>query len=331
MPQYSATAFQWSGTGYNALYNTSYTATIDDDDSTLDGASDTNETVSINGGAFNASTGQPYDIDISFTDVNGDPHVETFYFVFTNGSWYFIPGPGSEFSVGATLGSYQSHTTTGTPYSTITCFVRGTLIDTKHGLMPVEDIQTGTEVLVANGCYKPLRRVLSRKIRAKELQENTKLAPVRIMAGAIALGVPSRDLLVSRQHRMLISSNICERMFGEPEALVAAIKLTELPGIHCEPANKGMEYFHLFFDQHEVIFAEGAPTESFYPGPEALKALSPEARTEISCIFPEVDEHGFEPKAARYIPSGKRQKALIARHLKNRQPMLQAEKFHAKH
>ena len=94
-----------------------------DDDANLDGAADTNETVSINGSAFGATAGPPYDINVAFTDTNGDPHVETFYFFNTGGSWYFIPGPGSAFTVGATLGSYQSHTTTPTPYTTITCFV----------------------------------------------------------------------------------------------------------------------------------------------------------------------------------------------------------------
>lgn len=123
MAQYTVTAFRWSGTGYNALYNTSYSAVIDDDDANLDGAADTNETVSINGSAFGATAGPPYDINVAFTDTNGDPHVETFYFFNTGGSWYFIPGPGSAFTVGATLGSYQSHTTTPTPYTTITCFV----------------------------------------------------------------------------------------------------------------------------------------------------------------------------------------------------------------
>ena len=32
MAQYTVTAFRWSGAGYNALYNTSYSAVIDDDD-----------------------------------------------------------------------------------------------------------------------------------------------------------------------------------------------------------------------------------------------------------------------------------------------------------
>lgn len=322
MAQYTVTAFQWSGTGYNALYNTSYSATIDDDDPNLDGASDANETVSINGGAFGATAGPPYNINVSFTDTGGNSHVETFYFFNTGGNWYFIPGPGSAFTVGATLGSYQSHTTSPTPYTTITCLVRGTFIETEYGPMPVEKLRSGNKILTANGSLKALRISMNRKLCAREVINNPKLAPVRIMAGALGRGVPKRDLLVSRQHRMLVSSKICERMFGQRDVLIAAIKLTELPGIFVEPAHEDVEYFHLLFDNHEVIFAEGAPTESFFAGPEALKLMSPEAREEIRTILPEISALDYSPEPASYIPSGKFQKKLVARHYKNNMPLL---------
>ncbi|MEJ6388992.1 Hint domain-containing protein [Gymnodinialimonas ulvae] len=322
MAQYTVTAFRWSGTGYNAQYNTSYSAVIDDDDANLDGATDTDETVSINGGPFSAMAGPPYDINVSFTDTNGDPHVETFYFFNTGGDWYFIPGPGSDFTVGATLGTYQSHTATPTPYTTITCFVRGTLIETENGPMPVEQLQAGMKVLTADGDFKPLRLPLSRRIPKHEVALNFKLAPVRIMAGALGNGIPKRDLLVSRQHRMLVSSNVCERMFGQREALVAAIRLTKLPGVFIETGYGEVEYFHLLFDCHEVIFAEGAPTESFFTGVEALRSMPSQAREEILEILPQIGRPDYLSEPAVQIPSRKLQKQLVTRHIKNNRPFI---------
>ncbi|GAB5431165.1 MAG: hypothetical protein EpisKO_05350 [Epibacterium sp.] len=322
MAQYTVTAFRWSGTGYNAQYNTSYTAVITDDDAFLNGNGDSNETVSIDGGPSYVTNGAPYDINVSFTDTSGTPHVETFYFFNVNNSWYFIPGPGSAFTEGATLGSYQSHTTAPTLYSTITCFVRGTLIETQNGLMPVEMLRPGTMVRTSDGRFKPLRLPMSRKIRPAELRANPKLAPVRIVAGALGNGLPKRDLLVSRQHRMLVSSKICERMFGQTDVLLAAHQLTVLPGIFEDNTQEDVEYFHLVFDRHEVIFAEGAPTESFFPGPEAIKAMPAEARAEILAIFPQIQTWGFVPEPAFQIPPGKLQRKLVARHLKNNRPLL---------
>ena len=121
---------------------------------------------------------------------------------------------------------------------------------------------------------------------------------------------------------MSVRSKIAERMFGMYEVLVPSIKLIELPGIFVDETIESVEYFHLLFDRHEIIYAEGAPTESLFTGPEALKSLSPEAREEILTIFPEVAKLDYSPEPAGYIPPGKLQKQLVARHAKNNKPLL---------
>ena len=99
-------------------------------------------------------------------------------------------------------------------------------------------------------------------------------------------------------------------------------RLTSLPGIFVDPDHGEVEYFHLLFDHHEVIFAEGAPTESFYTGPEALKAISAEAMEEILAILPELNLLSYAPDPACHIPTGDLQKKLVARHAKNNQPLI---------
>ncbi len=111
MPIHTVTAFHWSGNGYNSQYNASFTAQIQDNDNTYQGSGDSDETISIDGGSFNTSSGSPYVIKVSFTDTDGVSHVEPFQFFNTSGppsGWYFIPEPDSAFTEGATLGSYQS-------------------------------------------------------------------------------------------------------------------------------------------------------------------------------------------------------------------------------
>ena len=48
-------------------------------------------------------------------------------------------------------------------------------------------------------------------------------------------------------------------MFGTRESLIAAVKLTDLPGISIDTQCAAVTYIHLLFDQHEVIYANGAP------------------------------------------------------------------------
>lgn len=312
--------FNWTSTGYDALYSTSHTATFNDDDGAYEGAGDGDELISIDGGTFGASGGAPYAIVIPFVDAGGTAHTETFYFFFTGGSWYFIPGPGSAFTVGATLGSYSSYTT-GWNYADVICFCIGTMIETDRGQITVEALKTGDRVKIADGSYKELRLSFRRKVSADELSAVPKLYPVRIMAGALGGGLPKRDLWVSRQHRMLASSPVAKRMFGEAEVLVAAIKLTDFPGIFVDTNVERVEYFHLVFDQHEVIYAEGALSESLYIGAEAVKTLSSEALEELTVIFPELLEMS-PPSPAYQIPIGKLQKEFVARLVKNNKTLV---------
>ena len=202
------------------------------------------------------------------------------------------------------------------------CFAAGTLIETVTGMQAVETLRAGDLIVQADGAPLPLRRAFKRSISRSDLDENPKLLPVKINAGALGHGLPHRDLRVSRQHRMLVSSKISERMFGVPEVLVPAIKLVDLPGIAEDTDTQEVDYFHLLFDNHQVVFAEGAPTESLYTGKTALSAISPEARLEVLLMYPKLHNPSYVPPSARLFPERKQQKKLIARHLKNQKSLL---------
>jgi len=254
--------------------------------------------------------------------------VETFYFFYTTAApagWYFVPAPGSAFTVGATLGTYQSHTT-GWAYASVICFAQGTLIDTPDGPRAVETLEPGDAVSLAAGGAAPLRLNLRSPVSAAQLSEHAGLAPVRIMAGALGCGLPQRDLLVSRQHRIALHSVIAERMFGARDVLVAAIRLTDLPGIYVDRSpgacGGGIDYHHLVFEHHQIVLAEGTPAESFLVGREAIAALDPDARGEILTLFPQFARKRRIPRPAALIPERVQQKQLIARHVRNEKPVL---------
>lgn len=320
MTLHTVEAFKWTGTYYSAQYNTSYTATIDDDDGAYEGSDDSDEMISIDGGPFGSTVGGSHAIDISFTDTGGNAHTETFFFFHTNSAWYFIPGPDSEFTVGATLGGPISGVT-GWDYATAVCFCKGTMIETDCGPVAVEELELGARIKTADGAFKELRLLLRRQVSAQELLAMPKLRPVRIIASALGNDLPKRDLLISRQHRMLASSPIAQRMFGHEKVLVSAINLTVLPGIFLDQDIESVEYFHLVFDQHEVIYAEGALSESLYTGPEALKSLTPESLDELLALFPDIFEMDI-PSPAYQIPKGGLQKQFVARLIKNNKTIL---------
>lgn len=196
----------------------------------------------------------------------------------------------------------------------VACFVAGTAIATPQGDVAVETLQPGEQIRTGSGVAAPLQIRLSRTLSVADQLARPNLCPVRIRAGALGHGLPRRDLKVSPQHRMLVASPIVARMFGTPKALVAAKKLIPLPGVAICAAVAPVTYHHLVLESHQVIFAEGAPTESFYCGPMALRALPPLARFELRQLFPTLSAR---PTAAHLIPDGRDQKRLIARHHKN--------------
>lgn len=239
-------------------------------------------------------------------------------FTVTSGGAYSLSGGTFTLPSGTVVTYTTFENGTGFP-----CFTRSTLINADHREVSVQHLLVGDSIPTATNGRQRIRWIGSRRFKFEDLEDNPKLRPVRIVAGALGNGLPNRDLLVSRQHRMLVSSKIAKRMFGETDVLVSAIKLTELPGIYVDDDIEEVEYFHLLFDRHEVIFAEGAPSESLYTGPEAMKAVAPEAYEEIIAIFPVLENMEYIPEPARPIPSGQEQKQLISRHAKNQKPLLE--------
>lgn len=204
----------------------------------------------------------------------------------------------------------------------IVCFTRGTLIDCADGARPVETLRVGDLVRTLDRGLQPIRWIASRRLGA-ELAAQPRLCPIRIRKGALGPGMPAADLLVSPQHRILVRSGIAQRMFGAAEVLVAAKQLLELEGVEIAQTDS-VEYVHFAFDRHEIVTANGAQSESLYPGPQALKSLGRAARDELFAIFPLLQEAQEPPAAARELVSGRQGRKLASRHAMNDRPLVAA-------
>lgn len=176
----------------------------------------------------------------------------------------------------------------------VICFAKGTQITTAAGKRRVEHLKAGDFVITMDHGLQKLRWVGSRTVSARG-----SLAPIVISAGVLG---NERDLRVSPQHRMLIEGETALRMFGEPEVLAAAKHLTNWDGIYREETDE-ITYFHLLFDTHEIVFAEGAASESFHPGAVGLSSLEDAVREEVYDLFPELRMNlsAFGPAARKSL------------------------------
>ncbi len=169
----------------------------------------------------------------------------------------------------------------------ILCFTPGTMIETPYGPREITRLRQGDLVLTMDDGPQPLRWMSQITIGAERLAADPKLAPIRIKAGSIAPGVPAADMDVSPQHRMLISGWKAELYAGASEVLVPARGLLNDSSIR-PVAAQSVTYVHMLFDRHQVVFANGAPSESLHPGELDRAALDAPSHNELLKLFPEL-------------------------------------------
>jgi Ca2+-binding RTX toxin-like protein len=166
----------------------------------------------------------------------------------------------------------------------VACFVRGTRIMTIGGEIEVENLSQGDLVLTLDNGYKPIYWIGSSIVDGR-----SKYAPIRFIKN---LFDNSRDLYVSPQHRILLRGWQALTLFGESEVLAPAKHLLSVDLVtRC--AQLTVEYFHILFDQHEIIFSEGMATESFHPGYSSWGLMPNETKEEILSLFPQIMRDNF--------------------------------------
>ncbi len=181
----------------------------------------------------------------------------------------FQPGDGIVFQ-GATTSDFTTDSTG------VVCFTTGTQIRTPDGDRPIEELKVGDLVETVDGGPQPIKWIGTSHYDEAALIENPKLRPIVVSARVFGA---ERDLVVSRQHAFLLPKE---------DLLARAIQLVKMnvAGVRIAHGRKRVTYHHIMFEKHELIYSEGIATESMYPGPQALRALCPEAMESLLRVFP---------------------------------------------
>jgi hypothetical protein len=135
------------------------------------------------------------------------------------------------------------------------CFTTGTRVATTRGEVAVEDLRVGDLVLTprAGAKVQPIIWIGHTRVNVAAHPNRATVAPILVKAGAIAEGVPHRDLRVSPEHAFFVDGR-----------LVPAKLLVNGSSIVQEAWCPQVTYWHVELPQHAVIVSEGAPTESYF-------------------------------------------------------------------
>ena len=134
----------------------------------------------------------------------------------------------------------------------VACYRRGTRILTPSGERPVEDLAIGDLLVTLSGGARPLKWIGRRSYTGRFIAGNDDALPIRFVANSLADGIPGRDLDVSPKHAMFVDD-----VLVPAEMLVNGTTIYQLEDVD------SVEYFHLELASHDVIFAEGATSETF--------------------------------------------------------------------
>ena len=133
----------------------------------------------------------------------------------------------------------------------VTCILPGTLITTPEGQRPIEHLAPG-DMVTTPEAPRAVRWVGRSHYSMAFLQGKRMSMPVCIHAGALAEGLPARNLWVSPWHALL---------FGE--TLVRAFDLLNGQNVTQDYRGAVASFYNVELDSPDIIFAEGVPVETY--------------------------------------------------------------------
>ena len=178
------------------------------------------------------------------------------------------------------------------------CYCCGTKILTDRGEVAVEDLRPGDLLVTIDGRTTPIVWIGHQTV-STTFSDPLRVLPIRIKAGAFDDNVPSRDLLVSPDHAILV-----DQVLIQAGALVngsSIVRETKVPAT--------FTYYHVELDVHTLILAENTPAETFVDNVDRLafdnwqehQALYVDGKTIIEMLYPRA-------KAYRQVPQSMRQR-----------------------
>jgi len=185
----------------------------------------------------------------------------------------------------------------------VVCFTPFTKILTPSGYRAIVSLREGDLISTKDNGPQPLRWMGHRSVSGARLHAMPELSPIRIAADALGIGQPDDDLIVSPDHRMLLSGPAARELFNAHEVLVSAKDLVNDKSVTIERGLRQLNYIHHLFDDHQVVLANGMETESFHPSVVGFDDIPAEQRLGLFARFPDLAKNQdiYGPSARRSL------------------------------
>jgi Hint domain-containing protein len=176
------------------------------------------------------------------------------------------------------------------------CFMAGTMISTPRGEAAIQMLRRGDIVMTADNRIAAISWI-GRQTVATRFADPVRCLPIRIRASALGDDVPSRDLLVSPDHAILVDDVLIQA--GALINGTSIVRETNVP--------ETFIYYHVELDDHSLILAENTPAESFVDNVDRARFDNwyeyeeqyPQGKPVVEMPYPRAKAHRQVPRAIR--------------------------------
>ncbi len=188
----------------------------------------------------------------------------------------------------------------------VCAFSRGSVIETDHGPMAIEDLLPGDYVITHDGSAQEVVWKGSTAIVPGRADQKGRTHHLnRIMADTFGMQRPLSGVVVGSSARLLATPSHLRAIAGPQPVLTPIAEFVDGMGVIETTPPTPVELFHICLRRHAVIKVDGLQFETYHPGVNAVRVISHAMRSLYLNMFSHIDKlTDFGPQAFPRIGDG---------------------------
>jgi hypothetical protein len=172
-------------------------------------------------------------------------------------------------------------------------FARGTLIDTEHGQMAIEDLLPGDQIRTADGSCQPVVWIGSTTLVPGQRKSRSRSFNLsRIMADSFGMARPMSYLIAGPTARLLNTPEHLRAISGGNQMLTPVRAFVDGVNVIETTPPTAVQLYHLCLPRHAVIKISGLEFETYHPGANPIRSTSHAMRELFLNMFPHISHLG---------------------------------------
>lgn len=170
-------------------------------------------------------------------------------------------------------------------------FSRGSMVETEYGPVAIEDLLPGDRILTGDGSLETLVWKGSTTIvPGRPGPQGRNLRLTRIMADSFGMQRPLSCMIAGPSARLLHTPDHLRAISGGMQMLTPIQEFQDGNSVIETAPPTAVELFHLCLPRHAVIRIAGLEFETYHPGLQAARDISPTMRPLFLELFPHISQ-----------------------------------------